>query len=1278
MEKDIVCEQSLDCRRNTMKNHNGSSASTLQPNRALSTARRLRACNFPLQFAIAIAVAVPFAATFVPGVVPSVQAQGTTATLSGTATDDTGALVPGAAAVLRNVKNGSIRKTTSNSSGFFVFAAVPTGDYEVTVTHAGFQSSTIHGIHLDPQDSKTLSQVKLQVGEVTQVVNVSADDSGLTNSGEKSTLINASQINKLSVEGRDVGELVKTLPGFAIAQTSSGVDNAAYDPSQVNVTGALRSYAANGNSANGVSLLSDGSNVTDPGNYGDSVQNVNMDMVEEVKVQTSNFTAETSNGPIVVNAVGKSGGSTYHGELYAYARVGTLNSQDALSKYEGQIKPNDRFIYPGGNLGGPVRIPGTNFNRSKKLTFFLGAEDYAQRNIYAYGSAGQAIIHTLVPTAGMRTGDFSCPQILAYLGMQAISCSNGVSQLNTGYAQFAHISAVPSQDRAGHTLNNGQLNALDPNSSALLSIMPLPNRTNLGDGYNYVHTNLVNNDLYQTRLRLDEAFSDKIKLFGTYNLERGASGVPEVPYYSPSQTAPMGGIDTPGGGVLSTINSNTAGINLTIIPSAHLTNELLLNMTYFTQAFVPKNEAALTAAGIGYNNPGIFSNNGSKQYPQLHDYGYDGLPIGLFPDFSVAEPRAKKTLPSLADNVTYVVKTHTVKAGAYVQQVRNNQVLLPANSSTNGQIADYYYGPTYNDPTAVPGVTTLVSTSGNYLANFAEGEIEQFSQQNIEPAQNLYFWNVNFYATDSWKVTKNLTVDYGMRFEHLGPWQDTQGVGLAVYDPTKFANAVAGLPGLTWHAISPSVPVSGSPTRPLFFEPRVGMAYDVYGTGKTIFKGGFGAYRNHDDWNVVQPAAALAQGVRLDTLNGGPGISLSALKYILGSTSTFGSNFSAGSASTLVYALDPNDNEQPLTYTYSATLQQQFLKGSTLEIGYVGNHGEHLTAQNVNNLSLSLQNVNPVPLGAFFTPDPVTGTVTPVNMISSLNSQQINDYRPNKALGPVYVPTHKLYSFYNGLQTSWNKQTGKLNYAVSYTFSKVLGIKDGYYNGNAVDETNLRNNYGPLSFDRTHIFNTSYSYDFGKLYHGKRLIEGVSNGWALSGVTVLQSGPNLQATYFPNFNLGGTLGTGATALNVASSTFLGTPDVYLQPNLTCNPALHTKPNQYVNAACFQLPQIGHNGPFNFPYIHAPAYFDTDLTLAKSFGLGEGRNLQFRFAAFNFLNHPLTSFTTSFPQQIALNLSNPTPGGEAANPALATPQAGFGIAPLREGRRVVEVAAKFNF
>ena len=217
---------------------------------ALLSLRRLGKVT-PLVLALLL-----MAVAFAPA---AASAQGTTATLSGTVLDPDGALIPGALATLINTQSGAKRTTKANSSGVFVFAAVPSGDYDVRVELVGFESTVLHKLHLDPSDNKSLSKVVLKVGEVAQVVNVSAADAGLTSSGEKSTLITSNDIKKLSVEGRDVGELVRILPGFAIAQTSGSIDNTSYDASQVNVTGALRSFAANGNSANGVTLLlSDG------------------------------------------------------------------------------------------------------------------------------------------------------------------------------------------------------------------------------------------------------------------------------------------------------------------------------------------------------------------------------------------------------------------------------------------------------------------------------------------------------------------------------------------------------------------------------------------------------------------------------------------------------------------------------------------------------------------------------------------------------------------------------------------------------------------------------------------------------------------------------------------------------------------------------------------------------------------------------------------------------------------------------------------------------------
>jgi len=173
-------------------------------------------------------------------------------------------------------------------------------------------------------------------------------------------------------------------------------------PNQDTVGGQTGNYTANGVTSEGVQIISDGVNITDPGNGGGTTQIINMDNVQEVKVQTSNFGADSAKGPIVINAVGKSGGSDYHGELYVYGRTNQLNTQDWFSKFDGDAKPADRYIYPGANFGGPVRIPGTDFNHNKRWTFFLGAEDYVQRNVYAYGSAGSATIDALVPTCAMR------------------------------------------------------------------------------------------------------------------------------------------------------------------------------------------------------------------------------------------------------------------------------------------------------------------------------------------------------------------------------------------------------------------------------------------------------------------------------------------------------------------------------------------------------------------------------------------------------------------------------------------------------------------------------------------------------------------------------------------------------------------------------------------------------------------------------------------------------------------------------------------------------------
>ncbi len=1207
----------------------------------------------------------------------AVYAQGTTATLNGTVTDPTGAVIPNASITLKNQASGDTRQSKSNGSGDFSFSAVPVGDYEVDITSPGFQSFKEGGIHLDPGDQRSLRELKLATGSEAETVNVTEAQGSITlDSGEQSSLISAEDIKHLSVEGRDVTELLKILPGFAITNGNNSVSNTEYDPSQVNPTGALGSYSGEGTIINSIALLSDGVDITDPGNYGGALQNVNYDQVAEVKVQTSSFTADEARGPIVINAVGKSGGDHFHGSLYTYARTNQLDSTDWLSNNTGQLKPPDRQVYPGFTLGGPIYVPGLGFNKSKRLTFFVGAEDYAQRSAYAYGNSSSAILSALVPTAGMRNGDFSQTQINNYLGVNATNSS------------YANINTPAVTGKNGQPLANNNLGTnIDPVTQALLNTMPLPNETPTAAGFNYITTNLIDDDLWQAKGRIDYSISEKNKLFVVYSTERGKSGVPQVEYYSPRGN--LGGTNTPGGGFLSDFVGEIGSFNFTTIVNPSLTNEFYGAGAWADQDFVPKNFAATTAYGA-YTYNGVF-NNGSHVVPAFADYGNDGLPVNLYPDATYGGIFAKKWVRTAGDNLTKVLGPHTIRLGVFAQLDTNHQTTPFVE--TNGNINLYYFGETYTDP--VQGVihdTGAVGSGngGNYLADFLEGGIFQYTQTNLQPSPNVYFWNIDGYIQDHYRVTPHLTVDYGVRFDHFTPWNDAHGIGIPVWNPATYntnQNPVA--PGFLWHAIDPSVPSSGLKTKWAFIEPRLGFAWDAYGTGATVVRGGFGIYRAHDSSNDIETPASTAIGERTVTVNG---------PLLLGSVSSQAATVTAGNGfvrDSSGYGFLQNDDQQPQIFTYNFAVDQKAPFHSLFEIAYIGNISEHLL-NNGSTQNTTLDDINALRVGALFQPDPVTGVTYPVvagpggTAVNGLTTAQIDQFRPYNRYAHLYIAQHNIYGNYNSLQAQWNKQAGRLLYGVNYTFSKALGVLGANNNGTPADPFNYRNDYNPEAFDRTHIFNASYSYSFGDFVHN-RFVGPVTNGWQLSGITNIQSGGDLFSQNNPDFSLTGTLhnvitGAGQTgSVPVSSTGLLGTPDVYLMPEVTCDPGIHTAPHQYVNGACYSLPNtFGVNGQYRTPYIHAPAFTDTDLTAAKDFHAGENRDVQFRFAAFNFINHANTTYTTAVqPNNITLNYTNPTTAApQTLSSALAnTPNSNasvFGLAPLRTGRRVVELSLKYNF
>ena len=1217
-------------------------------------------------------------------------AQVGSAALSGIVQDPTGAAVPGATVILTNAQTAQQRTLRSNGAGSFTFSSVPNGDYKLAVSHTGFRSYTRTGIHLDPGDDKSLTDIQLSVGSADQSVTVTETVAGIPlDNGQLSSTITANDLEKLSIVGRDATELQKILPGFAIRNL--GPQNTAPDFSTVTI-GQPTPYASNGAPVAGITLKLDGANLTDAGNFGANLQNINDSFVSEVQVQTSNFGADQSNGPVVIQGATKSGTSSYHGSLYTYARTSALNSNDWLAKFNGLSRPDDRYIYPGGTVSGP--IPHT-----KKFTFLAGAEYDAQRNVYAYNSSGSAIIHALVPTAAMRKGDFSQAALNNYFGAAPLS-------------NYGTLTPVPTVGDDDSTLINGNIAAfLNPGAMALINnTLPLPTRQQTGtDGYNYDQQDLVNSNISQFVGRVDYAISPRNLFFARYNFEKGKTGQPLVPYYEP--TSVMGEVNTPGYGVNNDIWVHTAAANYVTVFTPTLTNEFYFTIASFVESFDARRIADLQRSAISYPYNGAFD-NGDTQYPQLGTYTtYGGLPLGLWPDYSGNPLELKKLQPNLGDNLTKVWGKHTIKFGIFTQKTINNQTAT--NPSTNGIIQNYYFGPAgsyfadYNGtyPDGSPAYGNPHFNSGNALANFFEGQIQDWHQQNFNPYTNLYFWNTEFYGQDTWRITHNFVATFGLRVSHEGPWQDAHGIGASIWVPALYNTprdpTTNPLPGFTWHGLNKSIPNSGVGNTPIFWEPRIGFALDVFSNGKTVVRGGAGVYRFHDSVVDVTSMFAQAENVRYTDLQGFGGNTLEGINTLHLNPATFGN---AGGTETsipltTVYGLDPTDNKEPVTNNYSLSVAQQMHGNWILQVSYVGNNSNSLM-DNGTSQAVTLDNINAIPLGYLFTPAAATAinnqsgyqacnpTGCTPQQAASLDSlfnypgdKSYQSARTYPNYSSILVPHHNTFANYNAIQVEAVKQIGHLNFNVNYTYSKALGILGSAADFNwtaGIDPFNLYSNYGPMNFDRSQIVNFSYSYQTGK-FTDERMLGGFINNWLISGITNISSGPNMQTgvSASPGYYVQGLIGAGANQYPVSNTTILGTPDINLQPTLKCNPKSGLGAHQYLNGSCFGLPASGTNGQYIEPYAHGPAFFNTDLTLEKGFSIGGERHLRFRYAAFNFINHPLNSFGTGYASQTTLQLSDTSSN---ATPLTATynPATGFGSAPQKLGRRLSEISLKFDF
>ena len=1195
--------------------------------------------------------------------------QGIFATLTGVVSDPTNAIVNGAKVTLTDAVSGSVRETVTNSDGYYTFASVPVGKYNLSIEAQGFQSYKAAGIVLGGAEKRNLN-VTLAVGAASQTIEVNAEAVQLvtTDSAEKSYTLGTQELQNMVQVGSDAAEYIKIMPGFAVQNGTSNKANYTGEVIGINANGDAGSQSPlnnassyNGLPSNSLDITMDGAHVADPGCNCDTPVNPNSDFLQEFKVLAGNFSAENQKGPILITSVTKSGGQQLHGSGFFSARNYHLNANDWLNNFNKQPKPANKYYYPGGTIGGAV--PKTH----DKLFFFAGFE-------YFYQVLDTGLLRATVPTQNMLNGNFSTSE-LEKIG----DATNNFNMAGGAPVASACPGTSVKQGNYLPCLNQAALNAfgatpdgqggfnvsiptadLNPNMLALMKLYPGVNADpNTNQGYNFVQSEIFNQNNTQFTTREDYNISDSTKLFVRYNYQKETQLFPvglwwrngaQVPY--PTSVAGKN-------------RSQSISGSLTHVFSPTMTNETVVAYTLVKFPNVFSDPAKVNRTNVGYNVQGLFK-NGVTQIPSFGSFGNETAlifnPGGFEAGGASQGLYANKYMPSVGDTLTKVWGKHTIKGGFFWEWIRNAQ---PANNDTNGQLQ-------------FQSSNNSLYTTGDSYADEVLGIASHYDETTQNRINDIAYNSYEFFAQDDWKVTKRLTVNVGLRFSHIQPWYDRKNFGFAIFDLNAYNSgggaSCTGAPtfcGYLWHAKDSSVPLSGYPTRSLFYQPRLGAAYDLFGNGKTVLRGGWGRYYFHTgqftsglDASAGVKSTSFDGKVSTGTSTSQP-ILVNALPASLASMAPWNTasanagldtvNFSAVASGPA--AVDGKDNEMAYTDNWNFTVSHQMPWSSLFELSYIGNRTEDIPSSgNGGSVGFNTLNINLVPVGAMLSSN--NGGIDPAKLSA-------DSFRPIKGYSDLYVVTNNGHANYHGLQAVWARTRGRYSMNVNYTFSKSQQILGN--GSNLINQFDVNKNFGVAPNSRKHLFNAVYSVDLPKANVNK-WAGGIVNGWQVTGILQVESGPNL--TGYQNQNFGMNLNNAdipGTNFAISNVSLLGTPNIQLNPILTCNPASGLKTHQFINSSCFAAPtQVGQNGPTILPPIYGPSYFNWDMGLFKNFAITERQKLQFRFNFYNWLNHPLWSFNGG-----NLNLS-------FDKNTLQPNNSDFGITTQKQGHRIIEMGVKYTF
>ncbi|HZT31173.1 MAG TPA: carboxypeptidase-like regulatory domain-containing protein [Bryobacteraceae bacterium] len=1030
--------------------------------------------------------------------------QTSTGSITGVVTDPSGSVIPQAQVVVTNRETGRSATLVTNTDGVYEAASLPAGTYNLKASQSGFKTLTVSGLKLDP-GARINHNLTLEIGAVEQSVDVVAAGAQVnTATGDVSGTIETSQLERIEVNGRNFQSMMVLVPGMN--NTSAGKELSGLGLNNGFV------ISSNGLGTNKNVNMVDGSFNMNTGCECAGPVNPEMDTLSEVRIMTNNYSARYGYaGGAQVLVETKSGQSSFHGQAQEYVRNDAFDARNFFSPSVSPLKQN---IF-GYEIGGPVFIPG-KLNRNRDKTFFFFGQNWriVRRGLTLLGAT---------PTPAMRGGDF-----------QAEAARTGKNILDPLSNTFFPNNQIPAS-------------RFEPNAVKLMGqLLPQPNRA--GGGFlNYLNDSPDKTRQQQEVVRLDHNFSDKFRVMLRYIQEDVYNTRPANQFGgTPFRTI---------GDELDTFGKN-AYIQLTnvISPSAVNTFGFSYSQTQVeglpTGAFLRSPDMSIRDFFPGANTV---------------NYVPDLTFSGGWSFIGVSSAITLRDAPNLAytftDDFSKTIGRHTLTMGLFYN-------LVAASQNTFATIQG--------------GYTFTGSYTNNPIADFLLGQSQFYIQDSKMRRGQLRYPQVEPYFQDDWKVSRRLTLNLGLRYSYQPPWrlqQPVTGFDPRFFDPAKAPQITAAgilnptskydpLNGLVYAGERELGITEGfSRLDEKLWQPRVGVAWDVFGTGKTAVRGGYGIsyYRTEDQifGHLANPPFVQ----RADLFN----------------TSLV--DPSSGSANPLrpaALSITPYDSVPTRVQSFSAGIEQQLNSNLVLRALYAGNRVSRLPWTH---------DINQVIPGGGYDFDPRLNA----------NSISVNALRPYLGYAGISGRYTDGFSNYNSLQVSLvRRYSQNLSFQVAYTYGRSLGQANDM-GGAPQNLYNLKAEYGPFAYDRTHMLNIGYVYDL-PFFRGQHTVPGkVLGGWGLSGLMLFNSGLPL------------TPGLATSDRGLATR-----PDATGQPLFGGN--THT-PQLWFDPAAFAAPKPGFYGNAGVRSIRGPGLVDWDFSLTKRTSMwNEKLNTEFRAGFFNVLNH----------------------------------------------------------